>query len=108
MKNRIDIKFEEELFNGLSVELVLFPKGSGHGEDYRHDGLFRVMRQDETEFGEVGDIVSVTCSSLNLTKSGKLRKQIVDRINEVVGDALGDFNKMILINTIETFTKTQR
>lgn len=69
---------------GLKTTVTILPKGSGHGEDYRHfDSYFRVMVETETYSNE---IVSFTDNAVAFTKSKRLKKVIKNEIARLVCD----------------------
>lgn len=69
---------------GLKTTLTILPKGSGHGEDYRHfDSYFRVMVETESFQNE---FVSFTDNAVAFTKSMRLKKVIKNEIARLISD----------------------
>jgi hypothetical protein len=102
MKNPTQITYSQ--VEGHNIELNIFPAETGHGEDFRAKDEFRVHRLNENDISD-GDLVTVVCYGFNVTKSGRLRKPITDRIREVIDSKLDDSMTKILIQTIESYIK---
>jgi len=84
---QLTIKIETDSVEyGLTVTLTILPKGSGHGEDYRHhDTYFRVMA--EVDCSHKNEFVSFTDTTVGaFTKSRRLKKAIKNEILRLTAD----------------------
>lgn len=83
---QLTIKIETDSVEyGLTVTLTILPKGSGHGEDYRHhDTYFRVMVETESFQNEFVSFTDTTVGAF--TKSRRLKKAIKKEILRLTAD----------------------
>ena len=93
------------------LQLTFMPKGSGHGEDYSSNTRFRLHRiynkssADIYDFSCDDDLVTVECNSLTVTKSRRVRKDIHERLIEVMGGVVVEGVEDIIIMNIEALIK---